>query len=156
MYWIFCRSLYWLRAFSGSTSNIASVSSSLKMLNVTCTAALHPPGRPAQSCRLPALSIITGFTIAFPTIHLTISPTPIGLTPGFFSIGINRQAMHAFRDELLSGWTTISLLHRVLAKSTIAVQSCFPALPKLFEARICCQLSASIPECPHDPLLSAD
>ena len=109
-----CRSTFRLselNAFSASTSNIASVSSSWKILDMAWTAASHPPGRPAQSCKLPALSMISGFTtetIAFPTICLRISPTPIGLTPGFLSRDIKRQAMYASRDELRSGWTTMS------------------------------------------------
>ena len=42
-------------------------------------------------------------TIALPAIRLRISPTPIGLSPGFLSKGIKRQDRKASSESCKSG-----------------------------------------------------
>ena len=52
-----------------------------------------PPGKPAQVWIGAVLLTSSGFSTvvtALPIIRLKISPTPIGLTPGFLSKGIKQ------------------------------------------------------------------
>lgn len=85
-----------LKALSASTRSNASVDCSSQMSLMACTAASHPLPWSAQSCKFPTQLIISDLmtdSVAFPKILCSTSPTPIGLTPGVLSNGINRQAV---------------------------------------------------------------
>ena len=90
-----------LKALSASTRSTASVDWALNISFIACTAASHPPSRPAQGCRFPTELITSGFItdrMALPTIPRSTSPIPIGQIPGF--------CLKVFADKLniLPGW----------------------------------------------------
>ena len=76
-----------LNAFDASTNNDYSDS--------------HPAYCPAQTCSDPTDCITSSLrceTITFPAMRHSTSPTPIGLSPGFLSRGINRFPRKASKD----------------------------------------------------------
>ena len=93
-----------LKALEASTSKAPCTSGSAKNWRMAWTAASQPPSWPAHTCRGPAafcMSRRKRLRIALAIIRLGISPTPIGLTPGFLFRGIKRQETKALRS---SGW----------------------------------------------------
>ena len=76
-------------------------------------------------------------------------PTPIRLTPGDLSKGINQ---HAANPSMVFG-STISSEHSTWAKKATAWQKSSDELPKVELHRILLQKSASSPEDPCEPLV---
>ena len=77
------------------------------------------------------------------------SPTPIGLTPGDLSKGINRQVTN---PSMLFGCTSFSE-HNIRANNAIAWQRSSDVLPNVELHRILLQKSASSSEGPCEPLV---
>ena len=86
--------------------------------------------------------------MTLPAILLNISPTPIGLRPGFLSRGIKRQARKASKEE-----DRFSSTHKLLITSPNALHRSEEGLLKLFDVNILLHPSASIPEGPEPPLV---
>ena len=79
--------------------------------------------------------------ITFSAILLRTSHTPIGLRPGFLSGGINP---HERKASMV--WFPIRSVHSFLTTFANASRRSLLAVPKLFDASILRQPSASIPE----------
>ena len=79
-------------------------------------------------------------------IRLKITPTPIGLTPGFLSKGINLPAMNAL---MYVGLTSVR--QSFLANSTTASQSSAGLVLNCLEPSRRFHISASAPDGPAAP-----
>ena len=90
-----------LNAFDASTNKTASADLSSYIARIACINDSHPASCPAQNCSDPT-DCITSFlrceTITFRAMRRSTSPTPIGLSPGFLSRGINQFARKASKD----------------------------------------------------------
>ena len=109
-----------LKAFTASTSETASVDSSLKIFSTVCIAASNPASYPAHTCSDPA-DEIPSFLIAdamtFPVIWRRVSSTPTGRKPGFLTRGMSRHATNASMETV-----DTSSVQIVLIKYAIVLQ----------------------------------
>ena len=103
-YSILCSRAYRLiksKAFSASTSSIASVLFDSSVPCIGCIAALHPALWPAHNCKHPAAFVMSSFTTfitIFPAIRRRALPTSIGRNPGFLSREMGLQAKGTSSD----------------------------------------------------------
>ena len=78
----------------------------LRILSVYCINDSHPASCPAQTCNDPNDCITSSLrceTITFQAMRRSTSSTPVGLSQGFLSRGINRFTRKASKDvELFS------------------------------------------------------
>ena len=119
---------------------------------MACTAASHPDMCPAHTWRGPAeswMSSVMVAAIAFPMILRTVSPIPMGRTPGHLSRAISLHAKNADNPcgstkQVQSRLATdASMLHNSAEAVLNEVQSCFhaavsrpdgPAAPSILRA----------------------
>ena len=140
-----------LKAFWASARRTPSVPSSLKMLFMAWTAASLPPCWPEASCRGPAASMISLFrcwTTLLPTIRRSISPMPMGLTPGFL--------FRAMRRHDKRGYTEAGSTREVHSLRVISAMECARAsdsLPKALLQIIRLQRASDMPLGPAPPLV---
>ena len=99
--WMFLRAvslLSQLNTFKVSTISIASAPSSSNRFLIAWIPASHAASCPAYSCLLPTafrISSCVTLRMALEIRRLSVSPTPIGLTPGHLSRAMRRQVVRA-------------------------------------------------------------
>ena len=148
--WIFRRAacrFSELNALDASTRIMASVSGASKTWRIAWTAASQPDICPAHTWSGPAaswMSLLMTAAIAFPMIRRTVSPTPIGLTPGHLSKAMSRQATKA--DSPLG-----STKQEQIRLAVEARESHRSADAVLNDVHMRFQAAASSPEGPAEP-----
>ena len=100
--------------------------------------------RPGDSLWLPGHHFFRSIMIAFPTMRLDVSPTPIGRMPGFVFRGISRLAKNGSKIFESTGCVA-SLLEKIARASHSDAET------SLYEIHRCRQCSASPPEGPTLP-----
>ena len=111
----------------------------------TCTVA----GTGLQRTSSSFISSLSVHEIAFPHILLKVSPTPIGLTPGFLSSGIRR---HATSGSMSDG--SKEQVARFLVRVAICSLGSLASFEFRLEQRIERRVSELIPAGPADPVVS--
>ena len=105
----------------------------------------------AQVCSGPAAAFMASLSvheIAFPHTLLKVSPTPIGLTPGFLSRGISR---HATNGSMRKG--SKELVASFLVRSAICSLRSLASFEFKLEQRIDRRVSELIPDGPAEPFV---
>lgn len=91
-----------LHAFDTSTNKTSWQDYSLYIACITCRIDSLQASYPAKTCSDPAdviLSVRICVTTTLPAIWVNTLPIPIGLSPGYLSIGTNRQAKNLSMDN---------------------------------------------------------
>ena len=143
------RLLRQLNALEASANKTPWLPSLLKTSLMAWIAALLPHSCPAHNCIYPVARCTSSLRIprtAFPMVLLTVSPIPMGHTPGFLSKAISLQAV---KEDKPSG-STYSV-HSLLAINAMLLQRSDEALEK--DVHILHQPEASMPDGPAEPCI---
>ena len=108
-----------------------------------------PASCPAQTCCVPVHLMSSSFrteTITLPVILRKTSPTPMGRSQGFLTDGFKRHDRKASTVRV-----STRSIHKFQTRIANALRRSLLDFPKLLEARILRQPSASIPEEPEPP-----